>query len=205
MGALSFLAAPSLEAQSLTGRWRIELRTGVGVRVNSGTSTSVSGVETKTDAAGFLGAVGLSRWFSEDVAGVVSVGVLSVGTESRAGAGGVETSTAVVIPLFIGARRYWATSDSGSGTRLFGSVEVGPVTGHESSSSVGQTIVTEAITRTALGGRAGVGVEFRLGDRVTLGVVGGYTLMTDFSVPIGGEENHSGADFGLSLGILLGG
>lgn len=205
MGTLSILAAPSARAQDMTGRSRIELRTGVGVRVNSGTSTSANGVETKTDAAGFLGALGYSHWFREDLAGSLSVGVLSVSTETRAGAGGVETSTVLVIPFFVGVRRYLATSDPESGTRFFGSVEVGPVMGHESATSVGSTIATETITRTALGGRVGTGVEFRLGSRVVLGIVGGYAFMTDFSDAIGGQTNHTGADLGLSLGILFGG
>jgi len=205
LGALSALSVVSVQAQDLTGRSRIELRTGVGMRVNSGTSTSASGVEVKTDAAGFLGGLGYSHWFKGDLAGMVSVGVLSVGTETRAGTGGVETRTAVVVPFFVGVRRYVGSSDPESGTRLFGSVEVGPVTGHQSSTSVGSVVAVESITRTAMGGRAGVGVDFLLGSRVMLGIVGGYALMTDFSDPIGGQKNHSGADLGLSLGILFGG
>jgi len=205
MTAISALTAGSLQAQDLAGRSRIELRTGVGMRTSSGTTTSAGGVETRTDAAGFLGGLGFAHWFGENLAGTVSVGVLSVGTETRAGVGGVETKTAVVIPFFFGVRRYLTRSDPASSTRLFGSVEVGPVTGHQSSSSVGSVIAVESVTRTAVGGRAGVGVEFLLGSRVMLGIVGGYALMTDFSDPIGGQKNHSGADFGLSLGILFGG
>ena len=204
-GTMSLLAVASVQAQDLTGRWRIDLRTGVGVNVNAGTSTSVSGVETTTETAGFLGALGCSRWFGENLAGTLSVGVLSVSTKTRVGVGGVETSTALVTHFFVGVRRYLARSDPESGTRFFGSVEVGPVTGHEAGTSVGSAVVTSSVTRTALGGRAGVGVEFLLGSRVMLGILGGYTFMTDFPDPIGGQSNHSGADFGLSLGVLLGG
>ena len=205
MGALALLTAAPLRAQEMTGRSRIDVRTGVGVRVNSGTSTSVTGVETKTDAAGFLGGLGFSHWFSENVAGTLSVGVHSVGTETRAGVGGVETKTAVVVPFFVGVRRYLATSDPEPSARFFGSLEVGPVTGHESGTTIGSSITVGSITRTALGGRAGVGVDFHLGSRMMLGIGGGYALMTDFSEAIGGQKNHSGGDFGLSLGILFGG
>lgn len=205
MSLLSILAATSVQAQDLVGRWRVDLRAGVGVLTSSGTSTSTSGVETTTDAAGFLGGLGLSHWFRENLAGTVSLGVLSVHTETRAGVGGVATETALVTPLFVGVRRYLTPSDPESGTRFFGSVEVGPVTGHQSSTSVGSAVVVESITRSAFGGRAGVGVEFRLGNRVMLGLGGGYTFMTDFADAVGGEKNHSGADFGLSLGILFGG
>ncbi|MCG6954472.1 MAG: PorT family protein [Gemmatimonadetes bacterium] len=205
LGILSALAVTSVQAQNLVGRWRVDLRTAVGVLVNAGTSTSASGVETKTDAAGFLGGLGLSRWFRENLAGQVSLGVLSVHTDTRAGAGGVSTETALVTSFFVGVRRYLTPSDPESGTGFFGSVEVGPVTGHQSSTSVGSAVVVESITRSAFGGRAGVGVEFRLGNRVMLGLGGGYTFMTDFADAIGGEKNHSGADLGLSLGVLFGG
>jgi hypothetical protein len=205
LGLLSIPAATSVQAQNLVGRWRVDLRTGVGVLANSGTSTSASGVETKTDAAGFLGGVGLSHWFRENLAGTVSLGVLSVHTETRAGVGGVGTETALVMPLFVGVRRYLTPSDPESSPRFFGSVEAGPVTGYQSSTSVGSAVAVESITRSAFGGRAGVGVEFRLGNRVMLGLGGGYAFMTDFSDPIGGEKNHSGGDFGLTVGILFGG
>jgi hypothetical protein len=205
IGAMSALAVTSAEAQDLTGRWRIELRTGVGVRLNSGTSTSGTGVETTTEAAGFLGALGCSRWFSEDLAGTLSLGVLSGSVKTRAGVGGVETTSAVVIPFFIGVRRYLSKSDPQSSTRLFGSLEAGPVTGYQSSSRVGSVISAEAISRSAFGGRVGAGVEFGLGSRAMLGLVGGFAFMTDFSDAIGGEKNHSGPDLGLSFGILLGG
>jgi hypothetical protein len=204
-GTLAVLAATSVQAQDLAGRWRVDLRMGVSILASSGTSTSTSGVETKADAAGFLGALGLSRWFSENLAGTLSLGVLSVHTETRAGTGGVGTETSLVMPLFVGVRRYLTPRDPKSGTRFFGSVEVGPVTGSRSSTSVGSAVVVGSITRSALGGRAGVGVEFRLGNRVMLGLGGGYTFMTDFSDAIGGEKNHSGADLGLSLGVLFGG
>lgn len=205
VGIASVLAATAVQAQDLTGRWRIDLRAGVSVLANAGTSTSANGVETKIDAAGFLGGLGLARWFSQNLAGSVSVGVLSVRTETRVAFGGVETETALVTPVFVGVRRYLTPSDPESGRRFFGSVELGPVTGSQSSTSVGSTVVVESITRTALGGRVGAGVEFLLGHRMMLGIVGGYAFMTDFSDPIGGEKNHSGADFGLTFGILFGG
>jgi hypothetical protein len=203
--AVSLLAVTSVQAQDLTGRWRLELRAGVGVRMNSGVAVSAYGVETTVDAAGFLGSIGCARWFSDDVAGTLSVGMLSAAVKTRADTGGVATNAAVVVPFFVGVRRYLPSSDPASGARFFGSVEVGPVTGHESSTRVGTGVTVEAVTRSAFGGRTGVGAEVGVGGRLTLGLVGGFTLMTDFSDPIGGEKNHSGPDVGLTLGILLGG
>jgi hypothetical protein len=162
-------------------------------------------VETKTDAAGFLGAVGYSRWVKESLAFTVVVGVNAVSTETSAGASGVDTRTALVIPVFLGVRRYFPESTFGSKWRPYASAEIGPVVGNETESLVGSVIANESITEAALGGRAGLGVDILLGRTAILGVLAGYTLMTDFSDTIGGQENHSGPDFGLSIGLLFGG
>ncbi len=208
LGALSALAVTSAQAQGQgqggPGRWSLELRTGVGMRANSGTSTSPLGVETKTGATGFLGGIAYARWFGDKLAGTLSAGVLSVAADVRSGAGGVETRAALVMPFFAGVRRYLARSEAARRTRFFGSVEVGPVMGYESATSVGSAVVARSITRTALGARTGLGVELLLGSRATLGVLGGYTFMTDFSDAIGGQRNHGGADFGLSFGLRFG-
>ncbi len=205
VGTLATLPVGAVQAQDLTGRWRVGFRTGLGVRMNSGTEISSGGVETRTKASGLLGVLELSHWFSEGLAGTLSAGVLSVGTEARIGDGAIETRTASVMPFFIGVRSYMDKAGPQSDTRFFGSVEVGPVTGHEVASSIGTTVVAQTITRTALGGRLGVGADVSLGSRVMLVVGAGFDLMTDFSDPIGGQKNHSGADFGLGLGVLFGG
>ncbi|MFC1662142.1 hypothetical protein ACFL3S_11955, partial [Gemmatimonadota bacterium] len=87
----------------------------------------------------------------------------------------------------------------------YASAEIGPVIGHESASKVGGVIATESITRAAVGARLGAGLDIQLGGRMMLGFLGGYNLMTGFSEAIGGEENHSGPDFGISISVLFGG
>jgi hypothetical protein len=147
-----------------------------------------------------LGGLGFSRWMGERLAGTVHFGVLSVGTETRAGSSGVQTETSLVIPLLVGVRRYLGTSSG-----AFLSAGVGPITGIHTATSVGSVIATEDIVRAAAGLRVGAGVDLTVGSRVALTLLGGYTLMTDFSDPIGGEENHSGPDAVVSVGFLVGG
>jgi len=202
---LCLFADTSASAQETARRSRIELHLGLGVRVGAGTTTSGSGVETTTDVTGPLGGIGFARWLGEDLAGTVSVGVLSVGTETSAGSGGAETQTSLVLPLFVGVRKYLVVPTSESGTGLFASVEIGPVMGVQSGTSVGAAIVTEELTRKALGARLGLGVDLPIGSRVVVALMGGYVAMTDFSDAIGGEENHGGPHFTAGIGLLVGG
>lgn len=203
LAAVCALTAGSLAAQEAARRSRIELRLGVAARVSAGTSTSSAGVETTTEVAGMLGGIGFSRWMGETTVGTLSVGVLSVGSETRVGSGGVQTETSMVIPLLVGVRRYLGST--ASNRRFFLSAEVGPVTGMQTATTVGSVIAAEDIVRGAAGARLGGGIDLFVGSRVALALLGGYTIMTDFSAPIGGEENHSGPDGALSIGFLVGG
>lgn len=201
--AAACLTVGSLSAQGAPHRSRIELRLGVGSRVSAGTTVSAQGVETTTQSAGALGAIGFSRWMGESIVGTLSVGLLSFDTDTRVGSGGVHTETAMVIPMLLGVRRYLGSNLSDA--RFFLSAEAGPVTGVQSATTVGSVVVAEDRVRGAAGLRLGGGVDLWVGSRVALAVLGGYTLMTDFADPIGGEDNHSGPDAALSIGLLVGG
>jgi hypothetical protein len=204
--AVGFLTATSvaLQAQDLAQRSRLELQLGVGIRASTSSSASAGGVITETSAAGFLGSFGYSYWLQEELALTVGVGVLTSDVESRVGAGGVSTRTATVVPLFAGLRYYFPRSTYGSKWRPYAAGALGPVFGTETASEVGSVIVNESITRTAFGGRLGAGLDVQLSRLFMLGFQAGYHLMTDFSDPIGGHENHSGPDFGISISVLLG-
>jgi hypothetical protein len=178
---------------------------GMGVRANSGTTVSGSGVETETKATGFLGSIGYSRWLKEGLALTGSAGFLSAEAKTSAGTSGFESRSASVFLLFFGARYYFPESTFGSQWRPYASAEIGPVIGSQSELKLGSVIAGESITRAALGARIGTGVDIQLGRRAMLGVSAGYDLMTDFSDAIGGQENHSGPDFGISIGFLFGG
>lgn len=203
IGLLAVTAA-SIHAQNLAQRSRLELQLGVGIRANTTSVASVGGVTAETSAAGFLGSFGYSYWVQEALALTVGLGVLTTDVESRVGAGGVSSRTATVVPLFAGLRYYFPKSTYGGQWRPYLAGALGPVIGTETASKVGSTIVNESITRTAFGGRLGAGLDVLLSRSFMLGFQAGYHLMSDFSVPIGGHENHSGADFGISISVLLG-
>jgi hypothetical protein len=202
--AIATVGTAPLQAQSLAGRSRLELRMGVGFRSHAGTTASAGGTTTEVHAAGLLGSIGYARWLSERVAGQLSVGVLAADAEARADATGTVNRAAAVVPILAGVRYYFPTSTIGSPWRPFVSAEAGPVVGTESRSEVGAVVVNESVTAGAFDARLGAGLDIQLGRAFMLGLSGGYHFMTDFAEPIAGETNHSGPDAGVSISLLFG-
>lgn len=192
-----------LPAQELDGRSRIALLVGFGFRSESSVGVSAGGVETVAGGSGVLGGLGWTRWLDEGRAVTLSASVISVDSSVRTGVSGSHVRSAQVIPLMVGLAWYLPVEPD-TGVRPFGAVEVGPVLGVESRVSSGVVNEVGSYTRGAFGGRLGVGVDFLWGHRFTVGLGGGYRVMTDFSDPVGGRRNHSAPDFTLSLGLLFG-
>jgi len=206
LAVLSLVRFPAtLDGQEFMGRSRIEVRLGLGVRANSGTTTSGNGIHAETEAAGLLGSIAYAHWWNEGFALTGSAGLLSSEAKMSAGTGTFRSRSASVVMLFFGARRYFPKSTSSSAWRPFASGEVGPVIGSQSWLEHGGATAGESITTAALGLRLGAGVDIHLGGRTVLGMSAGYDLMTDFPDAIGGRKNHSGPDLGLSIGVQFGG
>ena len=51
----------------------------------------------------------------------------------------------------------------------------------------------------------GAGLDVPFAGSWIFGVFGGYTLMSDFSDPIGSDENHSAPDVGIGISWTWGG
>ena len=64
---------------------------------------------------------------------------------------------------------------------------------------ISQQVHSEA----AMGGRAGIGIDFLVSNHFTLGANLGYNLMANFSEPIGGRENFNGGDFSFQLSYIF--
>lgn len=198
------VTATGASSQDAGRESRIELRVGMAMRVNTDASVSERGVRTETDASGVLAGVGYALALHRDLTLTMGFNLLEAGAQSEVDSGGVETRTVLILPFYVGLRRYLPSSAPEPGVRLFGSAEVGPVMGFEQDVRVGGALVVEAITLNAFGARLGGGVEVLLGSRATLSLQGGYNLMSDFREPIGGQVNHGGPDVSLGLGIILG-
>lgn len=195
----------SVDAQDLFDRSRIELKLGLGMRANSGTSTSLQGVETDTDASGMLGSIGYNKWIREEIAVTFSFGLLAVDVGTSVGSSGVETSTSLVMPAFLGVRYYMPASTYGGQFRPYVSAEGGPLIGFDTETEVGNVVQSGSSTAATIGARVGGGVDILAGNRFMIDLFGGYDLMADFGEPIGGQKNHSGWEFGVGFGVVWGG
>lgn len=206
LAVLSITRFPAaLEGQGLSGRSQVQVGLGLAFRGSSGITTSGSGIRTEAKATGVLGLVVCSRWLNEDLALTASAGLLSAGAKISAGTGAFESRAASVLLLFVGARQYFLGVTFGSQWRPYASVELGPVVGSQSWLELGEANRGESVITAAMGARIGGGIDFLLGRRAVLAVSAGYHLMTDFPHSIGGKENHSGPDIGLSMGVRFGG
>jgi hypothetical protein len=136
----------------------------------------------------------------------VTLGVSTLRATVRAetNISGVSSETAVVAPVLIGLKHYVFATQQASSTRPFLSASVGMYIGNQTTTQVGNQIVTESRTEAAFGGLAGGGVDFILSHRLIANVAVGYNLITDFQNPIGGSKNYSGPQMTFGLSLLLG-
>lgn len=205
LSALLLTSPAPTEAQALVDRSRIELKLGFGARANSGTTTDLQGVQTDTEASGLLGSIGYNKWIREELAVTVSVGLLAVDVGTSVGAGGVETSTSLVIPAFLGVRYYVPRSTLGGKYRPYLSAEGGPLLGFDADTEVGDVVQSGSSSSATIGSRFGGGLDIQVSEHFMLDLFAGYSLMADFGKAIGGQKNHSGWEIGLGLGVVWGG
>ena len=202
------LATPAMiSAGEMERRSRIELRMGLRHQGgNGGAATTIGplGVETTAGSGGLFFSLGYSRWMRQDVAGYATLGVMAVEASSRVGPSGVSQRAAVICPIIVGVRYYTGTPAFQTRFRPFLTAGIGPVTGFEARNDVGIQVVQKAATMTAFGGRAGAGLDVRMGGSVVTNATLGFNLMTDFSEALGGRRNYSGFEFGLGIGWQFG-
>lgn len=81
---------------------------------------------------------------------------------------------------------------------------VGPFIGYEEKTEVFTTVSVESNTKTAIGTRLGTGIDIQLSRLFMIDMYTGYSLMTDFSAPIGGKINYSSGEFSIGVSFLFG-
>lgn len=202
---LLIVFSPESQAAVAKGTHRLELDLGTWVPVSSEATVSADGVSTAVGNAGMLGSFVYSNYFQRNMAVTVGASGLALDIESRVGASGVTTRTAIVSAIRVGMRYYFVESSLDGTSRPYLSISMGPYMGSESETSVGSTVVTSSKSLTAFGGRVGAGFDVDLSTKFVLGMVAGYNLMTDFSEPVGSRVNYSGPDFAISISLLLSG
>jgi outer membrane protein W len=192
------------DAEFLEKRSRVELRLGLWSQGKSRTEVGIGGVETTAEASNTVVSLAFGHWLRENTALMLSVSVLAAGTKTKVGFSGVSTHTAAVVPVLLGVRYYMPESTLRSSWRPYLAAGVGPYIGGESKVAVGAAVVSNSKSEAAFGGHLGVGLDLQLGRTMMVGANVGYNVMTDFSEPVGGRRNYSGAELGLGVSVLFG-
>ena len=204
LGAFLSLAVVA-GAASLEKRNQLELRLGGWTQATGArTEVTVGSTTTSVNAGGFGGSLGYGHWLSEGWAFNVSVGAMAAQVDIESGVSRVETETAVITQILVGAKHYFPRSTYGSSVRPFLGASIGPSIGSQTRTETGFVVIVESRTETTLGGQLGAGVDFVAGRHFMIGVSLGYNLMADFNRPIGGSKNYSGPVFGVGFSYLFG-
>ena len=162
------------------------------------------GVRTDSRTNGFVGALTYAYWTAPDWAVTISISVLDAEAGTSATGTDVTSKSAAVIPVLFGAKYAPALSSRHSPLRPYLSGAVGPYLGFASNTVISAALSNEAISETAFGFRALVGVDWFAGSHFTLSVGAGYHFVTDFDEPIGRGKNYSGPEFSFGLGFVFG-
>jgi outer membrane protein W len=193
------------DSHALSGRHQIEVSIGLLSGLGTSAEVSVGDVSMTSDANGIIGSIAYAYWLTDEWAVNLSLGVASADASISASGTGGSVESATVIPLLFGAKYEPLKLAIGDALRPYAYASIGPYFGFASDVRVGTTTGTESYSETALGSRAGLGMDLSLSRSFTLGLAVGYRLVSDFGRRIGSEENHSSPEFALSFGIVFGG
>ncbi len=201
--ALAQMAGPA-DPPSLRGKHGIELGLGFLTGISSDNQVSVGGMEWTSEFSGVFGSIAYSYWIADEWAVNLSLGVASSEASTSVSGTGTSMESATVIPLLFGVKYKPIELAVGDAVRPYVYASIGPYFGFASDVRTGASAGLESYSETALGSRAGLGMDLSLGRRFTLGFAAGYRLVSDFGRRIGSEKNHSSPEFALSFGVLLG-
>ena len=191
---------PEPHRLAVDGRNRLTLRFGMW-RASGSDRTITSGV----DDGDLFGGFEYTRWLREDLSVTFGPQFVDGVVGSSVGPNGVFSGTASVTALPLTVRWNPWRAHAYEPIKPFLAVGLGAIFGDSTGSFVGGGIIQNGVqSEVTVGGHIGGGVDFHIARCFSLGVNGGYNWMADFSTPVGGRDNYSGPEVGLSLGWLFG-
>jgi len=186
------------------GRHQLEVGPNI-VGQSSTASVQVGGVTVSADEGnGVGGTFAYSYWLTDRVAFQISASAISTQASVNISGGTITNQSADVVPLLFGIKAQPFALRGTDAVRPFVSLAAGAFIGNSDQVVTGSTILVSSRSESVVGGHVAVGADLMLGRRFTLDVGVGYRVASDFSQPIGGDRNYSGADFQVLFGILLG-
>ncbi len=189
---------------AVTGRNRLELR--LGVTSAGGYEPTGPSVITGSDGGGLLPGLQYTRFLRERLAITVGAHVHTILAGTATDLSGSTTGSQTVVWLPAGLRWNPLQGDyMRKSVKPYLSAGIGPVVGATAGvSNTHAGAVVGSKTQTSIGGLVGAGVDVHLARSFTLGLSGGFNWMIDFKENLGGRDNFSGFDFGVSLGWMFG-
>jgi len=197
-------AADKPAAHTRAGRHGLEIDGNLLGTSEAGMHASMSGADVSSHASGRGMSLTYSRWLDERAALQFSVGTISADANVGVPGARVEIESAVVVPLLIGLKYQPFQFEPSDGVRPFVSAAVGTYIGNSAGVKAGMTSVVNSRSESVLGARVGAGIDLLAGRYVTFAAGAGYRMVSEFDQPIGGRTRFSGAEFTISLGVLLG-
>ncbi len=191
-------------SNSRQGRHNIQLNVGLLSSYGVETEVSTRAVGTNVGGDGFLGSIGYSYWFQEDLAFGVSVGSVASDVRTSISGSGVTAETSSVVPILIGVKYQPLAMRLSESVRPHLFAAVGPCIASGTETRAGVDFGNTTFMETALSAHFGLGVDFQISRLFMTGLSVGYFLTTDFDRPVAGQENYRSPEFSLSMGILLG-
>ncbi len=194
----------SSDSRSLRGRHGIELSLGFLSEVSAANDVSVGGLTMTSEASGVVGSLAYNYWFADEWALSVSLGVASANASTSVTGSSASVESATVVPMLFGVKYKPIGLAIGDALRPYLYASLGPYFGFASDVRSGANTGVESYSETAVGSRAGLGMDLSLGRNFTLGAAAGFRLVSDFARRIGSETNYSSPEFALSVGVLIG-
>ncbi len=191
-------------AHTRVGRHGFEIDANLLGTSEAGMHASMGSAEVSARGSGRGVQLTYSRWLDERAALQFSAGLL--GADARVGAAGARTEveSAVVVPLLVGLKYQPFEFKSGDGVRPFVSAALGAYVGNTAGVKAGAaSSVVAAHSESVLGARVGAGIDLLAGRHFTFAAGAGYRMVGEFEQPIGGRTRFSGAEFTLTMGVLL--
>jgi len=186
-------------------RHGLEISAGLLSQMHTRTTITLGSLETHTGGSGFIGALTYLYRFDPQFAFTVSAGLHGIKVDQSIQSVNVSTETSSIYHLLFGIRYYPRLFDGSFRPFLAGAAGayVGMWNQHTQSSQPGVSSTFELTTESAVGARLGLGADILLSRHLKLGVGTGYHFVSDFTNPIGSQENVSGPDFVFSFGVIL--
>jgi hypothetical protein len=204
LAAAALLALPAAAQEgpvSLEGRHSIRLGIGA-VSATSTMSAGSSGANVSSDVT-VSGVLGYRYWFNPDWGFQIDAGAMEVSSEITANAQNSAVTASTTVSMLAGFRYQPVALALGRTGRPFFELAPGLVAGTTSAVNSNPASVSSD-TQTVMAVRGGLGVDWIVHHRISLGVGGYYIWTQDFDLPVAGHDNMTSWGFEFSFGVMLG-